>query len=49
LGNNIYEPEHLVLCWGDSRLSNILYSPQFEVAAVLDWEIAYIGSSWTSG
>jgi aminoglycoside phosphotransferase (APT) family kinase protein len=43
LGNNIYEPEHLVLCWGDNRLSNILYGPQFEVAAVLDWEIAYIG------
>jgi aminoglycoside phosphotransferase (APT) family kinase protein len=43
LGDNIYEPEHLVLCWGDSRLSNILYGPQFEVAAVLDWEIAYIG------
>jgi aminoglycoside phosphotransferase (APT) family kinase protein len=43
LRDNIYEPEHLVLCWGDSRLSNILYGPEFEVAAVLDWEIAYIG------
>ena len=43
LRDNIYEPEHLVLCWGDSRLSNILYGPQFEVTAVLDWEIAYIG------
>jgi aminoglycoside phosphotransferase (APT) family kinase protein len=32
-----------VLCWGDSRLSNILYGPQFEVTAVLHWEIAYIG------
>jgi aminoglycoside phosphotransferase (APT) family kinase protein len=32
-----------VLCWGDGRLSNILYGPQFEVAAVRDWEIAYIG------
>jgi aminoglycoside phosphotransferase (APT) family kinase protein len=31
------------VCWGDRRLSNILYGPQFEVAAVLDWEIAYIG------
>jgi aminoglycoside phosphotransferase (APT) family kinase protein len=43
LRDNIYEPEHLVLCWGDSRLSNILYGQQFEVAAVLDWELAYIG------
>ena len=32
LRDNIYEPEHLALCWGDSRLSNILYGPQFEVA-----------------
>jgi hypothetical protein len=39
----IYQPEHLCLCWGDSRLSNILYGPEFEVAAVVDWEIAYIG------
>jgi aminoglycoside phosphotransferase (APT) family kinase protein len=43
LRDNIYQPEHLVLCWGDSRLSNVLYGPQFEVTAVLDWEIAYIG------
>jgi aminoglycoside phosphotransferase (APT) family kinase protein len=43
LRENIYEPEHLVLCWGDSRLSNILYGPHYEVAAVLDWETAYIG------
>jgi aminoglycoside phosphotransferase (APT) family kinase protein len=43
LRDNIYEPEHVVLCWGDSRLSNILYGPEFDVAAVLDWEIAYIG------
>ncbi len=43
LRDNIYEPEHLTLCWGDSRLSNVLYGPQFEVSAVVDWEIAYIG------
>jgi aminoglycoside phosphotransferase (APT) family kinase protein len=43
LRDNIYEPEHLVLCWGDSRLSNILFGPEYEVTAVLDWEIAYIG------
>jgi aminoglycoside phosphotransferase (APT) family kinase protein len=28
LRDNIYQPEHLALCWGDSRLSNILYGPQ---------------------
>jgi aminoglycoside phosphotransferase (APT) family kinase protein len=43
LRDHIYEPEHLVLCWGDSRLSNILYGHDFDVTAVLDWEIAYIG------
>jgi aminoglycoside phosphotransferase (APT) family kinase protein len=43
LADNIYEPEHLCLCWGDSRLSNVLYGPDFDVAAVVDWEVAYIG------
>ncbi len=43
LRHNIYQPEHLVLCWGDSRPSNILYGPEYQVTAVLDWEIAYIG------
>ena len=43
LRDNIYESEQPVLCWGDSRLSNILYGQEFEVVAVLDWELAYIG------
>ncbi|MBV9089037.1 MAG: phosphotransferase family protein [Mycobacteriaceae bacterium] len=43
LSDNVYEPRHLCLCWGDSRLSNVLYGPRFEVAAVVDWEVAYIG------
>jgi aminoglycoside phosphotransferase (APT) family kinase protein len=43
LRDNIYEPEYLALCWGDSRLSNVLYGPDYEVTAVLDWELAYIG------
>jgi aminoglycoside phosphotransferase (APT) family kinase protein len=43
LRDNLYEPEYLVLCWGDSRMSNILYGQEFDVVAVLDWEIAYIG------
>ena len=40
---NRYTPEHVTLCWGDSRLSNVIYSADFEVAAVLDWEMAYLG------
>jgi len=43
LTDNLYEPEHPCLCWGDSRLSNVLYDPEFDVAAVVDWEVAYIG------
>lgn len=43
LRDNIYQPTHLCLCWGDARLSNILYTPGYDVAAVVDWEIAYIG------
>ncbi|MGV0836438.1 phosphotransferase family protein [Mycolicibacterium thermoresistibile] len=44
LRRHLYEPEHLVLCWGDSRLSNILWGNDFTVNAVVDWEIAYIGA-----
>ncbi|WP_454195802.1 phosphotransferase family protein [Nocardia sp. Marseille-Q1738] len=40
---NLYEPEHVTLCWGDARMSNILYDTEFRVTGVLDWEIAYIG------
>ncbi|MET8654082.1 phosphotransferase family protein [Nocardia aurea] len=40
---NLYEPEHVTLCWGDARMSNILYDNEFRVNGVLDWEIAYIG------
>jgi aminoglycoside phosphotransferase (APT) family kinase protein len=31
-----------VLCWGDSRIGNVIYR-DFEPAAVLDWEMAAIG------
>jgi aminoglycoside phosphotransferase (APT) family kinase protein len=47
LRDNLYEPDDLALCWGDSRLSNVLYGPRFEVVAVLDWELAYIGDHET--
>nr|WP_232839571.1 MULTISPECIES: phosphotransferase [Nocardia] len=40
---NLYEPEHVTLCWGDARMSNILYDNEFRVNGVLDWEIAHIG------
>lgn len=43
LKDNLYEPEHVTLCWGDARMSNVLYDADFNVAGVLDWEIAYLG------
>ncbi|MGX1806737.1 phosphotransferase family protein [Nocardia sp. NPDC055321] len=43
LRENAYEPEHLTLCWGDARMSNILYDNDYRVTGVLDWEIAYLG------
>jgi aminoglycoside phosphotransferase (APT) family kinase protein len=43
LRENLYEPEHVTLCWGDARMSNILYAPDHSVAGVLDWEMAYLG------
>jgi aminoglycoside phosphotransferase (APT) family kinase protein len=43
LKRDLYVPEHISLCWGDARLSNILFRPDLSVAAVLDWETAYIG------
>lgn len=37
--------EPTVLCWGDSRLGNIIFNPELDgVAAVLDWEMAVLGN-----
>lgn len=36
------EPEPLALSWGDARLANLIFQ-EFEVAAVIDWEVASIG------
>lgn len=53
LKDHRYDPEHVTLCWGDSRMSNIIYDAHtFEVAAVLDWEVAHLGDpeadlAWT--
>ncbi|QNJ91972.1 phosphotransferase family protein [Mycolicibacterium fluoranthenivorans] len=40
---HLYEPERVGLCWGDARMSNVLYRPDLTPKAVLDWEIAYLG------
>ncbi len=33
-----------VLCWGDSRIGNIMFTPEGERLAVVDWEMAVLGS-----
>jgi len=43
LSDNLYTPDHITLCWGDSRLSNLLYDNDISVIGVLDWECAYLG------
>ncbi|WP_067898640.1 phosphotransferase family protein [Nocardia vaccinii] len=40
---NHYRPEHVTLCWGDARMSNILYDRDLRATGVLDWEIAHLG------
>ncbi len=39
---NIPQTDEAVLCWGDSRIGNVMYR-DFEPVAVLDWEMAAIG------
>lgn len=37
--------ESTVLCWGDSRIGNIIFKESLDgVAAVLDWEMAVLGN-----
>ena len=43
LRQNRYVPERVGLCWGDTRLPNTMYDQNFDVIAVLDWEMAYLG------
>jgi aminoglycoside phosphotransferase (APT) family kinase protein len=33
-----HDPE-IALCWGDARINNMLFGPDHEVVAVLDWEM----------
>ncbi len=37
-----FTPSRTVLCWGDSRLPNMIFRGE-EVTAVLDWEMAFLG------
>lgn len=43
LDDNLYTPDRVVLVWGDSRMSNVLYDKDFNTVAALDWELAYLG------
>lgn len=43
LDTHIYTPDRVALCWGDSRMSNVLYDPELVPVAALDWEVAYLG------
>ena len=42
LDANLPTTDETVLCWGDSRIGNVMYQ-DFEPVAVLDWEMAAIG------
>jgi aminoglycoside phosphotransferase (APT) family kinase protein len=42
--DNLPEEEELVLCWGDARIGNVMYSDKGERLAVLDWEMVTLGS-----
>ena len=45
LNDNQPGNEPTVLCWGDSRLGNIIFRDSLDgVAAVLDWEMAVLGN-----
>jgi aminoglycoside phosphotransferase (APT) family kinase protein len=51
--DNCPPEEELVLNWGDARIGNIIFGDDLSVAAVLDWEMALIGSpevdvGWTA-
>jgi aminoglycoside phosphotransferase (APT) family kinase protein len=42
LRTNAFTPRRASLCWGDSRLPNLMFRDD-RVAAVLDWEMAFVG------
>jgi len=42
LKKNRFTPKRVSLCWGDSRLPNLIFRDD-AVAGVLDWEMAFLG------
>lgn len=42
LKENRFAPKRVTLCWGDSRLPNLIFRDD-EVVGVLDWEMAFLG------
>jgi aminoglycoside phosphotransferase (APT) family kinase protein len=43
LDAHLYAPERVTLCWGDARMSNVLFRPDHRAMAALDWEVAHLG------
>ncbi len=43
LRENRYRPARVTLCWGDARMPNTMFSPDGDVAALFDWEMAFLG------
>lgn len=44
LRSNLPKPDGAaVLCWGDSRIGNVIYGDDWRPAAILDWEMAALG------
>ncbi|MDX6217561.1 MAG: hypothetical protein QOG99_3145 [Frankiales bacterium] len=44
LQTHLPEDDGTVFCWGDSRIGNVMFSPEGERLAVVDWEMACLGS-----
>jgi aminoglycoside phosphotransferase (APT) family kinase protein/putative sterol carrier protein len=43
LRENRYQPARVTLCWGDARMPNTMFSPEGDVVALFDWEMAFLG------
>lgn len=41
---NRHAPSHVTLCWGDARLPNTMFSPEGDVLALMDWDMAILGA-----
>jgi aminoglycoside phosphotransferase (APT) family kinase protein/putative sterol carrier protein len=47
LRENRYAPARVTLCWGDARMPNTMFSPDGDVVALFDWEMAFLGDPQT--